>query len=92
MGGSKPHPGLTPAQQRVLAFIAAFIEKHRYAPVWREICQHIGSVSTNACHQHIQQLERKGMVTRVKKLGRTLSLTDAGRDWLRSTEERRQLG
>ncbi len=69
---------LTPGQRKVLLFIRAFLDAHGYPPVWREICEHLGASSTNTSHDYIRALERKGMLTYMKKRGRTLALTAAG--------------
>jgi SOS-response transcriptional repressor LexA len=94
--GRKAIPGLTPAQGKVLAFIAAFTAEHNYPPSWRDISKHIGASSTNAAHDHIHQLIKKGFLTKQPHICRTLTLTPAGRHELvwstAEVAERRQLG
>jgi repressor LexA len=94
--GPKPCRGLTPGQQKVLAFVAEFIAQRRFPPTWREIATHLGATSTNAAHDHIKRLVDKGMVTKQPSLSRSLVLTDKGRDelaWIAAeAAERGQLG
>lgn len=72
---------VTPRQRDVLRFIAAFIDEHGYAPVFREIGAALG-VTFNCVHDHLSALERKGCVTREKRLSRTITITPLGLEQL----------
>jgi repressor LexA len=53
-------PMLTPRQLAAYEFIAAFIERHRYAPSYEEIRRHLGLRSLNAVAKLVTQLRRRG--------------------------------
>jgi repressor LexA len=55
---------LTPRQQQVLDFIAAYIDDHGYPPTMREIAEHIGVVGNATAIFHLEALERKGYLKR----------------------------
>jgi len=54
--------GLTRKQAQVLAFIQARMQRTRQAPSYREIAAHLG-VTVRAAYQHVQALERKGVLS-----------------------------
>ena len=51
---------LTDKQAEVLAFIAGFIARERWAPTRREVADHFGWRAVNAADEHIKALVRKG--------------------------------
>ncbi len=55
---------LTEKQAKVLAFIKARIRASKCSPSIREICRHMGLTHTNAGHQLVLALERKGCIVR----------------------------
>lgn len=55
---------LTEKQASVLAFIADFTARERWAPTRREIADHFGWQSVNAAETHIMALIRKGRLER----------------------------
>ena len=57
-------PDLTARQQKVLDYIAHFIDKQGYAPTLRDIAAHMGIRSTFGVTRHLDALERKGFLTR----------------------------
>lgn len=88
--------GLTRQQGRVLVFIDDYLIERGYAPTCRDICAHIGAVSPHAAISLRRALERKEMLEMQRYKGRTLRLTDKGKDEARclraEAEARRQLG
>jgi len=58
--------GLSEKQARVLALIQSWIQRTGRAPSYREIAARLG-VTVNAAYEHVQALERKGMVTRTRR-------------------------
>jgi repressor LexA len=87
---------LTRGDGQTLKFIAAHIEQHGYPPTLREICQHVGSTSTNAAACRVRSLVSKGMVGRRGILSRGLFITEEGHAQLEHIDGehvlRRQLG
>lgn len=55
---------LTDRQQEVLSFLEHHIDTKGYAPSRREIADHIGVTSSNAAHQILQILDRKGYISK----------------------------
>ena len=53
---------LTDKQARVLAYIQARLPRTGQAPSYREIAAHLG-VTVRAAYQHVQALERKGVLS-----------------------------
>lgn len=56
---------LTPAQERILAFIRRSIVDHGEAPTLEEIGVEFGLGSRSAVHYQLGQMQRKGAITRV---------------------------
>ena len=71
----------TKRQIEVLAFIHQHRARHGYAPSVRETCAEFG-ISPNGAHDHLRALERRGLITRVPKVARSLVVTDAGLEWI----------
>lgn len=71
--------GLTPRQLEFLRFLRQYAADHGYAPSIREIMAALGVNSTNAVIDHLDALERKGMITRGRKASRAIALTDPAR-------------
>jgi SOS-response transcriptional repressor LexA len=71
--------GLTPRQLEFLRFIRQYATDHGYAPSIRDMMGALGVNSTNGVIDHLDALERKGMITRARKSSRAICLTDTGR-------------
>ncbi len=67
--------GASPRQRFVLLFLADHIRRHGYAPTLTDICAHLGATSTNAAHDILRALEKKGFIKRKPKIARGLRLT-----------------
>lgn len=55
---------LTRRQAEVLEFIKVFVAKNSYPPTVREIAEHMGLQSSSTAFQLLEQLVRKGFVTK----------------------------
>ena len=58
--------GLTSKQAQVLAYIQRWVQRTGQAPSYREIAAQLG-VTVRAAYQHVQALERKGMLARSRR-------------------------
>lgn len=66
--------GLTKRQREILEFIQEFIKSNRYAPSYREICQHFNFTSLGSVYKYIQILKRKGALFAESKASRSITL------------------
>ncbi len=55
---------LSDPQQVILDYMISYAEEHTYPPSVREICAAVGLKSTATVHAHLQNLEKKGIITR----------------------------
>jgi repressor LexA len=58
--------GLTSKQARVLACIQGWVQRTGQSPSYREIASQLG-VTVRAAYQHVQALERKGVLARARR-------------------------
>jgi repressor LexA len=58
--------GLTSKQGRVLACIQGWVQRTGQSPSYREIASQLG-VTVRAAYQHVQALERKGVLARARR-------------------------
>jgi len=56
--------GLTPRQERILAFIRQTVRDRGYPPTVREIGEAVGLTSSSSVHAQLANLERKGLLTK----------------------------
>jgi len=75
----------TPTQFRVLRFIADYIEANGWPPSFREITDHLGTVSPNGAGDHLKALERKGYIVRAPRQSRAIRITPDGRQLLEAS-------
>jgi repressor LexA len=66
---------LTKRQREILNFIESFMEKHDYAPSYREIGEFFEYKSTATVAEHIEALEQKGCLKKDPTMARSLQLT-----------------
>lgn len=66
---------LTKRQERVLRFIQTHCKKYGYPPTIREIGNHIGAKWSHGVERHLQALEQKGHITRVREKSRGIRLS-----------------
>jgi repressor LexA len=55
---------LTKRQREILDYLAGYIDKHGYAPSFEEIAEAMGYASLATVHEHLTNLERKGVIRR----------------------------
>lgn len=80
--------GPTPRQLEVLRFIARHIQIAGYPPTLKEIGKAFRISSTNGVNDHLQALERKGLIARTDMVSRGIVITDDGKRWASSDEQR----
>ena len=71
---AKQHNKLSTRQQKILAFIALFVDEHGYPPSVREIGAGIGTDSTSVINYNLNKLVRFGSLERTKNVARGLRL------------------
>lgn len=64
---------LTKKQKLVLDFVKQYERRRGYSPSLEEIQQHFKLASVSTAHFHIKQLQKKGLLTKEEKQGRTIS-------------------
>jgi len=78
---------LTRRQREIYDYLGAFIEENGYAPSLEEIAAHFGLSSVATVHEHLENLEEKGVVRRDPNRSRAIELTEAsGRPRLAAVE------
>jgi len=65
----------TRMQMEVLEAIESYIEKHRFSPSLKELCDAIGTVSTGSMTKHLAGLEACGVIKR-RRGSRQIFLTN----------------
>lgn len=68
---------LTQRQAEVLGYIRQTIAEHNYAPSFSEIAARFGFASQATVHEHLDNLERKGWITRRFNEARAITLVAA---------------
>lgn len=63
---------LTKRQAQILEFVTEYIQKHNFAPSYREIGQHFGLSSTATVAEHIESLKSKGYLLHADNLARSI--------------------
>ncbi len=64
---------LTNRQEKVFDFIRARIKERGYGPTVREIGEHFKISSPNGVMCHLRALEKKGLITRIRKKDRAMA-------------------
>jgi repressor LexA len=65
---------LTERQNRILAYIQQVTKTRNYPPSVREIGEAVGLSSSSTVHNHLNQLERRGLIKRDPSKSRTVQL------------------
>lgn len=65
----------TKKQLEILDFIEEFIKKNRYSPTYREIMQGLGYSSVATIALHVNNLIKRGHLTKREDSARSLELT-----------------
>lgn len=66
---------LTKRQKEVLEYLRSFINKHEYAPSYREIADHFKYSSVATVAEHIEGLKQKGYLENEENMARSIQLT-----------------
>lgn len=69
---------LTERQEEYLEYIKEFINDQGFSPSFSEMSRHFG-VNPNASHSVVNVLEKKGYITRVANLSRTVRVVERSR-------------
>jgi repressor LexA len=67
--------GLGERHQRILDFLSEYQRENRYPPSIREIGNKTGITSTSVVNYYLDQLEKKGMIERDRKISRGVRLS-----------------
>lgn len=63
-------------QREILDFLNDYIDKFGHAPTLSEIARHLGVKSLATVHEHLQTLEKKGLIKKSGGLVRSIELID----------------
>ncbi len=63
-------------QREILDFLNGYIEQYGHAPTLSEIAKHLGVKSLATVHEHLQVLEKKGLIKKSNGLVRSIELID----------------
>lgn len=69
---------LTKRQRQIYDYIRSFLERHGYAPSLEEIAEHFGLSSVATIHEHLSNLQDKGLLRRDPNRSRAIELTRPG--------------
>lgn len=69
-----PSP-LTRRQKEILEYLRNFIDKHEYAPSYREIADNFGFSSVATVAEHVEGLKGKGYLDNEENMARSIQLT-----------------
>jgi len=65
---------LTKRQRQILDYVESFIEEYGYSPSFEEIAAHFGYSSLATVHEHLSNLEVKGLIRKNYNRSRSLEL------------------
>jgi repressor LexA len=77
---------VTGPQAKILGFIIDWIASRGFPPTVREISKAFGWKTTANVQQHIERMQRDGLVTRQAGMARTLRATPVGVEQLEQTQ------
>ena len=67
---------LTKKQKQVFDYIKRFIRKKDYSPSFEEMRKHFRLVSKSTIHKHIEELEKKGYLTKLNHQARSIKILE----------------
>jgi len=70
--------GLGERHQRILEFLQVYQRENKYPPSIREIGEKTGITSTSVVNYYLDQLEKKGLIERDRKISRGVRLSGNG--------------
>ena len=82
-----PHPLLTPRQSEILEFIRTALTESGAPPTRDEIARAFGFRSLNAAEQHLQALQKKGLLELVSGTSRGIRLKDSVRELMAAAQQ-----
>jgi repressor LexA len=68
---------MTDIQLKILEFICEWISARGFPPTVREISRGFGWKTTSNVQQHLERMQRDGLITRQENMARTLRATPA---------------
>lgn len=71
-------PQLTERQNQIYEFVKSHLREEGIPPTVDEIRLHLGLVSTNGVHKHLQALEKKGAIIRTPGVSRGIRVPGTG--------------
>src|SRR5438105_6955453 len=71
---------LTERQNKILDYIRYVTKVRNYPPSVREIGEAVGLSSSSTVHNHLNQLERRGLIRRDPSKSRTVQLVEGGHE------------
>lgn len=63
-------------QRQILDFVSQYIQKHGYSPTLKEIARAIGVGSISTVHEHLQAMDKKGVIRKLEGESRGIELVD----------------
>jgi len=65
-------------QKQIVNFLNRYIDRFGHAPTLVEIAKHLGVRSLATVHEHLQVLEKKGLIKKISGISRGIELIDQG--------------
>lgn len=69
-------PVIYKKQKQILDFLKQYIDTHGFAPTLKQIANAIGVSSLATVHEHLQALEKKGLIKKKEGASRGIELTE----------------
>ena len=63
-------------QKQIINFLNHYIKRYNHAPTLVEIAKHLGVKSLATVHEHLQVLEKKGLIKKISGISRSIELID----------------
>ena len=63
-------------QKQIINFLNHYIKRYNHAPTLVEIAKHLGVRSLATVHEHLQVLEKKGLIKKMSGISRSIELID----------------
>ena len=63
-------------QRQILDFISQYIQRNGYSPTLAEIAQALGVSSLATVHEHLETMEKKGVIKRREGAVRSIEITE----------------
>lgn len=63
-------------QKQIINFLDHYIKRYNHAPTLVEIAKHLSVKSLATVHEHLQVLEKKGLIKKISGISRSIELID----------------